>query len=95
MVIVYLIRTEHVAPSLVSHYFTGYSIKRNIQGFWEGKPEASVQIEIIGTLADAAKVRELMEVIRVRYNQAEVWLTTYETTLTRATVNGFKQGLGE
>lgn len=91
-VIRYRLHTEHIAPTLVTRYFDGFSIVK-AHGYYKGKSEASVIVEIIGTLADADKVRALAHDIREQYRQAEVWITTEEVSLTRVTIDAVKEGL--
>jgi hypothetical protein len=91
-VIRYRLHTEHVSPVLVAKYFDGFTII-NGRGYYQGKGESSVAIEIIGTIDDAAKVTTLARDIREQYRQTEVWITTEEISLTRVTIDAEKQGL--
>lgn len=91
-VIRYRLHTQHSAPTLVPRYFEGFSIL-TAKGYFRGRPEASIVIEIIGSLSDADKVRALAHDIREQYRQAEVWITTEEVSLTRVTIDAVKEGL--
>lgn len=86
MVIRYRIHTEHVSPALIARYFDGFSII-SVQGFYRGKGESSKVIEVLGTVADAAKIKALSQDIREQYRQAEVWITTEEVNLLRVTID--------
>jgi len=46
--------TEHITK-IVGRYFKGFTLLNGV-GFWQGVPERSLVIEIIGTEADASKV---------------------------------------
>ncbi len=92
MTIRYRIHTEHVAPSLIARYFAGFSIVR-AQGYYGGKAETSVIVEIIGTETDAAKVQTLARDIREQYRQTEVWIASEPITLHRVTIDATTEGL--
>ena len=92
MVVRYRLHTEHLAPSLVARYFAGFTLVRT-QGYYGGKAESSVIIEIIGTEDDASKVQTLARDIREQYRQTEVWITSEEITLTRVTIDATLEGL--
>lgn len=92
VIIRYRLHTEHIAPALVSRYFDGFSILSNVRGFYKGKGETSVIVEILGTADDAGKVRTLAQDIREQYRQQEVWITTEEVTLTRVTIDAIREG---
>ena len=92
MVVRYRLHTEHLAPSLVARYFDGFTLVRT-QGYYGGKAESSVIIEIIGTEDDASKVQTLARDIREQYRQTEVWITSEEITLTRVTIDATLEGL--
>lgn len=92
MVIRYRLHTEHVAPTLIARYFDGFTLV-NAMGFYKGESESSIVIEIIGSVADAPKVRTLAQDIREQYRQQEVWITTEEVSLTRVTIDAIKEGL--
>lgn len=91
-VIRYRLHTEHVSPALIARYFDGFTLIKGL-GYYKGKSESSVAIEIIGTPGDAAKVSTLAREIREQYRQTEVWITTEEVSLTRVTIDAEKQGL--
>ncbi len=91
-VIRYRIHTEHVAPTLVSKDFAGFSILQ-VRGYWKGKAEASHVIEILGTPADRAKVLALAQTIREQYRQTEVWITVEAVSLLRVTIDAIREGL--
>ncbi len=90
-VIRYRIHTEHVAPTLVSKVFDGFSILQ-CRGYWQGKAESSHVIEILATDADRSKVTALAQTIREQYRQAEVWITVESVSLLRVTIDAIKEG---
>jgi len=92
LIIRYRIHTEHVSPAIVSRHFDGFSILPNVRGFYKGKAENAVIVEILGTVDDGAKVRTLASEIREQYRQAEVWITTEEVSLTRVTIDAIQEG---
>lgn len=92
MIIRYRIHTQHVAPNMVARHFDGFSIVR-AQGFWKGKAEDAVIIEILGTVDDGPKVRTLASEIREQYRQHEVWITTEEVSLIRVTIDATLEGI--
>ena len=92
MIIRYRIHTEHVSPAIVSRHFDGFSILPNVRGFYKGKAENAVIVEILGTADDGAKVRSLAAEIREQYRQQEVWITTEEVSLTRVTIDAIQEG---
>ncbi len=90
-VIRYRIHTEHVAPTLVSKDFAGFSILQ-VRGYWKGKAEASHVVEILGTPEDRAKVLALAQTIREQYRQTEVWITVEAVSLLRVTIDAVNEG---
>lgn len=92
MTVRYRIHTEHCAPSLIGRYFPGFSIVR-AQGYYDGKAEASIIIEIIGMESDKPKVLTLARDIREQYRQSEVWITSEAITLERVSIDATTEGL--
>lgn len=88
----YRLYTEHLAPTIVSRHFDGFTMS-SARGYWQGKAEQSVCVEIIGRPEDRPKVETLAREIREQYRQAEVWITSEPVTLTRVTIDAVKQGL--
>lgn len=85
----YSLKTEHCSPSLVAKYFDGFELVKG-EGYWQGKRENSVSINILGTDTDLEKVLTLARNIREQYQQQEVWITSEPVTLTRVTIDAVK-----
>ncbi len=60
--------------ALVSSHFEGATIFY-AEGLWQGKPEQSAIIEIVGSVEDLARVRSLALLIRITNDQTTVMLT--------------------
>lgn len=79
MNILYRIYTQDVnretIRDAVAQYFTNFTFILNAAGMWQGISEASLIVEIIGTLADAANVRAVAVSIRGYNNQDAVLIT--------------------
>lgn len=72
--------------TVVPMVFEGATIIK-AQGIWQGQTELAIIVEIIGSIADRGKVRELAELILIKNSQATVLVTEQEiervTTLER------------
>lgn len=78
----YRIQTENTGrkeiAAIVSKYFQGFTITETL-GYYKGKPEASLTIDIVATCTRAHVVRFTAEVIRQYGKQECVLLTEYPT----------------
>lgn len=63
--------------TIVPMVFDGATLIK-CQGIWQGATELSIIVEIIGSVADRGKVRELAELILVKNSQAAVIITEQE-----------------
>ena len=74
--IVYRLYTEakDTLADIVSRYFAGATFTFTV-GLWQGTPEDSTVIEIIGTRADMQSIAHLAGDIRLANNQTSVLVT--------------------
>lgn len=82
----YTIHTQHVAPTLVSTLFDGFTIYKGV-GYWKGKAEDSTTVVILAENSDRARIVELARRIRERYRQEEVWITVEDVSLIRVSID--------
>jgi hypothetical protein len=91
-VIRYSLKTQYCSPTTVSKFFDGFELVKGA-GYWQGKREDCVSVNIIGTDADLDKVLALARTIREQYRQEEVWITSETVNLRRVTIDAVKGGL--
>ena len=66
--------------ALVASYFAGATLQSSI-GLWQGQTEVSSTVDIIGTLRDANRVRELAVAICREHGQTSVYVETVDIVL--------------
>jgi hypothetical protein len=88
----YRIHTEHLAPTLVTRFFDGFTLY-SARGYWQGKTESSITCEILGTAEDRSKIVTLCQTIREQYRQEQVWFTAEPVSLTRVSIDAISEGL--
>ena len=91
-VIRYCLKTQHCSPTTVSKFFDGFELVKGV-GYWKGKREDCVSVNIVGTETDLDKVIALARTIREQYRQEEVWITSENVSLRRVTIDAVKEGL--